>query len=154
LAGRGAVNDAVFDPTSSYIVTISDKNAYLWKPKVRGSWNEVSVDSPHTMKGHTDVVTAAVFSTDGQWVATTSRDRTAQVWDAAMLESDYVEQPGGNITKPVNVAVFRGHIKPVTTASFSYDSKYLATGSEDRTARVWDLKTLGAFTVDSVSVHT
>ncbi len=155
LAGHGGpVNGAVFDPTSSYIVTISDKTAYLWKQKSKGSWNEVSVDSPHTVKGHGDQVTQALFSPDGKWLATTSRDRTSHLWDASVLESDYVEEPGVNLTKPIDVAVFRGHIKPVTTATFSSDSQYLATGSEDRTARVWDLRTLGAFAVDGLFVRT
>ncbi len=143
----GPVNRAVFDPSGNYILTTSEKAAYLWKAKVKGNWTAASTDSPHTIKGHTDVVTQALFSPDGKWVATVSRDRTAQLWDATVLESDY---PDDKPPRAINVATFRGHIKPLTSAAFSPDSKYLSTGSEDRTARVWDLTSLGVFTVREV----
>ena len=150
LAGHaGPVTGAMFDPTGNYLLTTSEKVAYLWKAKVKGDWREVSSDSPHTIKGHTDSVIQALFSPDGKWVATISRDRTAQLWDATVLELDYADDKPPSA---INVAVFRGHIKPLTNAAFSPDSKYLSTGSEDRTARVWDLTSLGAFTVGEVKV--
>ena len=156
LAGHaGPVNGAMFDPTGNYIITSSEKVAYFWKAKVKGNWKDsetgsaISDDSPHTMKGHTDLVTQALFSPDGKWVATVSRDRTAQLWDATVLESDYADDKPPS---PINIVAFRGHIRPLISAAFSRDSQYLVTGSEDRTARVWDLTTLGVFTVDKVTV--
>ncbi len=157
LAGHaGPVNTAVFDPAGDFILTTSGKVAYLWRSKVAGSWAEPSEDSPHTMKGHTDDLTQAIFSPDpeGTWIATTSRDRTAQLWDAVKLKTPYTESKIEGDPTRTNVAVFRGHIKAVTSAAFSPDSKSLLTGSEDRTARVWNLKTLGAFAVENVSVRT
>ena len=151
LAGHaGAVNSVMFDATGNYLVTTSEKVAYLWKAKVKGNWTEVSADSPHTIKGHTEFVTQALFSPDGKWVATISGDRTAQLWDAKILESDYADDKP---PRAINVAVFRGHIKPLTSAAFSPDSKYLTTGSEDRTARVWDLTSVGALTVGVVGLN-
>jgi len=36
------------------------------------------------------------------------------------------------------VAVLEGHEAPVVSASFSPDGTRILTGSEDRTARIWD----------------
>ena len=35
---------------------------------------------------------------------------------------------------------FKGHQRAVSSLSFSPNGKYLATGSDDNTARLWDLK--------------
>jgi WD40 repeat protein len=78
------------------------------------------------LKGHSDTVTAIVFSSDGSKVATTSRDQTAKIWDwkSRTIVLDLI-----------------GHRDTVTSASFRPDGKQLVTGSGDRTAIVWDLST-------------
>ncbi|KEP45587.1 putative vegetative incompatibility protein HET-E-1, partial [Rhizoctonia solani 123E] len=38
------------------------------------------------------------------------------------------------------VGLLRGHTRPVISSGFSTDGTYLATGSKDRTVRVWDLE--------------
>jgi WD40 repeat protein/predicted chitinase/energy-coupling factor transporter ATP-binding protein EcfA2 len=145
----GAVNSAAFSENGRYIVTTSEKQAYLWEAK-SPEWTAVTENSPTTLDGHTDTVTNATFSPDGKWVVTISQDRTAQLWDAAIngRVNAGSSQPGS----AASVAVFRGHIKPVTSLDVSPDSNYVVTGSEDRTARLWDLRSLGAFNVSSVQL--
>jgi WD40 repeat protein len=46
-----------------------------------------------------------------------------------------VDAQSGNV-----VATFRAHHGPVTSIAFSADGAYLATGSDDRTVGVWNLK--------------
>ncbi len=149
---EGAVNSAVFSDDGRYIVTTSQNRGYLWETKSMGTWTEVSDGSPTILRGHTDQVTNAIFSHDGKWVVTISDDRTAQLWDARTVPGPIVD--GRHLPGPLpsSVAVFRGHIKALTSVDFSQNSKYLQTGSKDRTARVWDLTSLGAFSVANVTL--
>jgi len=144
------VTSAHFSDDDRYIVTTGGNSAYLWEAKPPGTWTAVTDSSPTTFLGHTDIVSDAAFSPDGKWVVTISQDRTAQLWDARVLTV-----PVLGVSVPMSafsVAVFRGHIKPVTSVDISPDSKYVVTGSEDRTARVWDLRSFGAFNVAGAEV--
>jgi WD40 repeat protein len=71
---------------------------------------------------HKDSVKAVVFSPDGKYLATTSKDKTAWVWSA---------------TSGQQVARLK-HGDSVVSIAFSRDGKYLATASWDGTARVWE----------------
>ena len=78
------------------------------------------------LRGHTDEVFAASFSSDGSRVLTASRDKTARVWDAA------------NGTQIMEIG---GHADAVLSAAFSPDGTRIVTASADTTAREWDAKT-------------
>jgi WD40 repeat protein len=74
------------------------------------------------MGAHEWPINHAQISADGQWLLTTSDDRTAVVWD---LESGRLK------------ARLR-HAESVTHASFSPDGLRVVTASNDGTACVWD----------------
>ncbi|NEP09679.1 MAG: TIR domain-containing protein [Symploca sp. SIO2C1] len=82
------------------------------------------VQQINRLQGHDNVVVSISFSPDGQYLATTSEDGTARLWDLQ-----------GN-----QKALFQGHQGTVLGVSFSPDGQYLATTSEDGTARLWDLQ--------------
>lgn len=84
---------------------------------------------------HEDVVNYAGYSPDGRRVLTLGRDNRARLWDPATgqlagfpLEHDPALVQGNG---------FLGSIHPLE-ADFSPNGLYLATGSIDRTARVWE----------------
>lgn len=64
------------------------------------------------------------LSPDGRWAAATTKGKEALLWDTTTFE----------ISRRLT------HADQVTTIAFSGDSRYLATGSADRTLRVWNLK--------------
>ena len=68
----------------------------------------------------------AAFSPDGTKVVTTSRDRTARVWDAATGKT---------------LAVLKGHEDEIQGVMFSADGKRVLTWSQDGTARLWNAAT-------------
>ena len=78
-----------------------------------------------TLRGHTDQLTGAAFSPDGQLIVSASLDGTARVWDAR----------AGKM-----IAELRGHTRAVIRASFSPDNQRVLTASADKSARVWDAR--------------
>ena len=65
------------------------------------------------------------FSPDGRYLAVASNaDRIAKVWD---IEADR------------EYLTLRGHNRVLLSLAFSPDGKTLATGSEDHTARLWQV---------------
>ena len=75
------------------------------------------------LKGHTERVNSAIFSTDGKRILTASRDKTARIWDISGKQ----------------LAVLKGHTSDVINATFSAEDKHILTASEDGTARIWDI---------------
>jgi eukaryotic-like serine/threonine-protein kinase len=72
---------------------------------------------------HADVVYHAAFSSNGQWVVTSSEDRTARVWETAS-------------GKPASPAL--PHSSAVTLAHFNSDASKLLTLREHRFVQLWD----------------
>jgi WD40 repeat protein len=76
------------------------------------------------LKGHSNIVVCLAFSRDGRFLASSSNDGTARLYDVKTGET---------------LQVFRGHTGRVRKVAFSHDDKYLATSGGDRTARIWSV---------------
>jgi WD40 repeat protein len=74
--------------------------------------------------GHSDSVTAVVFSPDGTTLASGSDDTTIKLWDVLTRQS---------------LATLDDHSDSVSTVAFSPDGQTLASGSADRTLKLWDV---------------
>ena len=75
-----------------------------------------------TYRGHSFVVSAVAWSPDGKRIASTSKDKSVQVWDAATGK---------------NLFTYKGHSKGVLAEVWSPDGKYIASASNNRTVQVW-----------------
>jgi WD40 repeat protein len=78
------------------------------------------------LEGHTDYVTAVVFSGDGQLVASASNDKTVRVWETAT----------GTCRHELT-----SHTDLVTAVVFSRDGQLVVSASFDKTVRVWETAT-------------
>src|SRR6266568_3518699 len=77
----------------------------------------------YTYRGHSALVNAVAWLSDGKRIASGSSDKTVQVWDAA----------DGS-----HVFTYRGHSDVVLAVAWSPDGKRIASGSDDKTVQVWD----------------
>ena len=77
------------------------------------------------LRGHTGTIHAAVFSPDGESLATGGFDRTIRIWDVYTGRA----------------RVLTGHDGVVYDLAFSPDGRRLASASWDGTARIWDPQT-------------
>lgn len=74
------------------------------------------------------VASRVAFSPDSRFIAIASHTR-ARVWDVFAAPTEPPREFTGK------------HTKAITAVAFSLDSRSLVTGSEDKTARVWDVST-------------
>ncbi len=77
-------------------------------------------------KGHELAVVTVAISSDSNYVATASKDKSARLWEMSTGRE---------------VRSFLGHEATVTSIEFTSDGKFLITGSNDKTIRIWDVVT-------------
>ena len=122
----------------------------------------------HELKGHSESVNAVVFSTDGKYLLSGSRDKTVKVWDASTGELlktlNYDESVKTLAQNPKNfefavggavlhkkikiwdastgnvIRELTGHTKSVYAITYSPDGKYIASAGNtgENIVRIWN----------------
>lgn len=87
-------------------------------------WNTRENQQSHSIKKHTDWITAVAASPDGKFFASGDRNGSIHVWDLA-----------GN-----EIHALRDHQAGVTGLAFRSDSKLLASTGEDGQLFIWDMQ--------------
>lgn len=81
----------------------------------------------YTLHGHARSVACAVFSPNGEHLATAGADKAVQVWATRTGRLQHTLQ---------------GHTGGVNAVCWTRDSQYVVSASDDRTVRVWELDTV------------
>ena len=126
--GHGAIENLTFSPDGTkFLTSLYGGVGMADGPKdyTVKIWNTDRQKPISTLIGHAAGVTGATFSPDGLWVATSSHDKSAKIWD------------------PVSGTLVRSIVHPeaVISVDFSKDSKSIITTSKDGIVRAWEVTT-------------
>jgi WD40 repeat protein len=145
--------DAAMSPDGRRIVTAGDDGrAVVWAfsdeeghfVPARTALDSLGTSRPRVFTGHDGGVYAAAFSPDGKLVTTAGLDKRVLIWNPERVVEDDLKQRMTAVADPLRIKqalsesiVLEGHTEPVHSLSFSRDGKYVLSGSDDNTIRIW-----------------
>ncbi|KAL4400710.1 Lissencephaly-1 [Malassezia pachydermatis] len=134
-----SVSSVRFMPNDQYIVTASrDKTLKIWELH--------SGFCARTLLGHTDWARTLDISSDGRWLVSGASDWSVRLWDAASGEARRELRGHEHVVECVAFAPTTSYqaIHTLTAsrpskddASASLPGQFLASGSRDKTIRIW-----------------
>jgi WD40 repeat protein len=108
-------------------------------------WDVPTGQLVKTLHGHTAWVRSVAFSPNGTLLASSSDDRTIKLWDVSRSEMQSsemqsVEQPSYKLCGHF-LMTLQGHTNGIWSVGFSPDGTVLASGSVDKTVKLWHVPT-------------
>jgi WD40 repeat protein len=138
LHGHAAkVTSVAFHPDGNTLASGGADNAViLWDVSIRRNKGGGTMPAAaQASNKHTSFVYSIAFSPDGKTLASGSGDNTIILWEISM---------GNNLSMPTVKPIgkpWSGHSDWVRSVVFSPDGNLLASGSDDRTIILWNVKT-------------
>ncbi|ORX94019.1 WD40 repeat-like protein [Basidiobolus meristosporus CBS 931.73] len=112
-----------------------DNTARIWSINLDAEEAEDRFKCVGTCVGHTEAIGAVAISRKStDFMITGSQDRTIKCWDISELD---FENPDDSF-KPHAMYTFKAHEKDINSVAIAPNDKYFATGSQDKTAKIWN----------------
>ncbi|KAF2259255.1 hypothetical protein CC78DRAFT_621216 [Lojkania enalia] len=102
-------------------------------------WDLSSGECLSTLEGHSSSVRSVAFSYDSARLASASGDSTVKIWDASSGECLSTLEGHSSSVSGECLSTLEGHSSWVYSVAFSHNSARLASASDDRTLKIWDL---------------
>lgn len=132
-----------------------DRSARVWAPRRQAAEQASAVPEYGCVaicEGHAESVGAIAMSrrasegstdTSSRFMFTGSQDRTLKMWDLSSVPSIYTgpsedeSEDGERVLKCKSLTTHKAHDKDINSLDVAPNDRMLASGSQDRTAKVW-----------------
>lgn len=136
---KGRVSSISLSPTGKQLASASwDKTVKIWSlDPGRTTEAVMTLQAPD---GHGDRVFGVSFSPDGRAIASVSQDCTVKIWNASngtLLKTLVDPNLTGDPSKHSDCPVESSHSDRAYSVSFSPDGQLIASGSRDKTVKIW-----------------
>ncbi|PPQ72265.1 hypothetical protein CVT24_004682 [Panaeolus cyanescens] len=117
-----------------------DRTARIWAPEVQTNERSWGYGCVAVCEGHAESVGALAMARSGDrpsFLFTGSQDRTIKMWDLSQIP-DHAEED----TVPVrckSLTTQKAHEKDINALDISPNDRFLASGSQDRTAKLFEI---------------
>ncbi|KAJ1973138.1 U3 small nucleolar RNA-associated protein [Dimargaris xerosporica] len=118
-----------------------DSRARLWRLNLEAATTNQRITCLAECTGHTQAINALALAKRGDslpaFMLTGGQDRTIKCWD--LSELDKKSRKANRLLKPVTRYTFQAHDKDINSVAVAPNDKVFATGSQDKTAKVWSV---------------